>query len=235
MKVLYLSLIVLLTDQISKFYIKGISVPFLNLKLEGMYLGESISVIGDFFRITFTENPGMAFGFDPGSDFKLLISIFSLVASVGLIIYLFIARNRSLSLRIAIALIIAGAVGNVIDRMFYGLIYDYAPLFYGKVVDFFDFDFFNFTLLGRSYERWPIFNIADASVSIGVFILLFFYKQHQEDENKLKEVPEITNGAINTENPDSGVEQNKINKDMPDSDNNDLTNGESDKGKEISL
>lgn len=235
MKVLYLSLIVLLTDQISKFYIKGISVPFLNLKLEGMYLGESISVIGDFFRITFTENPGMAFGFDPGSDFKLLISIFSLVASVGLIIYLFIARNRSLSFRIAIALIIAGAVGNVIDRMFYGLIYDYAPLFYGKVVDFFDFDFFNFTLLGRSYERWPIFNIADASVSIGVFILLFFYKQHQEDENKLKEVPEITNGAINTENPDSGVEQNKINKDMPDSDNNDLTNGESDKGKEISL
>lgn len=235
MKVLYLSLIVLLTDQISKFYIKGISVPFLNLKLEGMYLGESISVIGDFFRITFTENPGMAFGFDPGSDFKLLISIFSLVASVGLIIYLFIARNRSLSLRIAIALIIAGAVGNVIDRMFYGLIYDYAPLFYGKVVDFFDFDFFNFTLLGRSYERWPIFNIADASVSIGVFILLFFYKQHQEDENKLKEVPEITNGAINTENPDSGIEQNKNNNDMPDSDNNDLTNGESDKGKEISL
>ena len=235
MKVLYLSLIVLLTDQISKFYIKGISVPFLNLKLEGMYLGESISVIGDFFRITFTENPGMAFGFDPGSDFKLLISIFSLVASVGLIIYLFIARNRSLSLRIAIALIIAGAVGNVIDRMFYGLIYDYAPLFYGKVVDFFDFDFFNFTLLGRSYERWPIFNIADASVSIGVFILLFFYKQHQEDENKLKEVPGITNGTINTENPDSGVELNKNNNDMPDSDNNDLTNGESDKGKEISL
>jgi signal peptidase II len=200
-----------------------------------MYLGESISVIGDFFRITFTENPGMAFGFDPGSDFKLLISIFSLVASVGLIIYLFIARNRSLSLRIAIALIIAGAVGNVIDRMFYGLIYDYAPLFYGKVVDFFDFDFFNFTLLGRSYERWPIFNIADASVSIGVFILLFFYKQHQEDENKLKEVPGITNGTINTENPDSGVELNKNNNDMPDSDNNDLTNGESDKGKEISL
>jgi len=235
LKVLYLSLIVLLTDQISKFYIKGISVPFLNLKLEGMYLGESISVIGDFFRITFTENPGMAFGFDPGSDFKLLISIFSLVASVGLIIYLFIARNRSLSLRIAIALIIAGAVGNVIDRMFYGLIYDYAPLFYGKVVDFFDFDFFNFTLLGRSYERWPIFNIADASVSIGVFILLFFYKQHQEDENKLKEVPGITNGTINTENPDSGVELNKNNNDMPDSDNNDLTNGESDKGKEISL
>jgi signal peptidase II len=144
-KVLYLSFVVLVADQLSKFYVKGISLPFLNLKLGGMQLGESISVIGDFFRITFTENPGMAFGFNPGSDFKLLISIFSLVASVGLLIYLFISRNKSLSLRIAIALILAGAVGNVIDRMFYGLIYHYSPLFYGKVVDFFDFDFFNFT------------------------------------------------------------------------------------------
>ncbi|MCW8961939.1 MAG: signal peptidase II, partial [Ignavibacteriaceae bacterium] len=74
MKVLYLSLVVLIADQVSKFYVKGISLPFLNLKLGGMHLGESISVIGNFFRITFTENPGMAFGFDPGSDFKLLIS-----------------------------------------------------------------------------------------------------------------------------------------------------------------
>ncbi|MCW8811694.1 MAG: signal peptidase II, partial [Ignavibacteriaceae bacterium] len=188
MKVLYLSLVVLIADQVSKFYVKGISLPFLNLKLGGMHLGESISVIGNFFRITFTENPGMAFGFDPGSDFKLLISIFSLVASVGLLIYLFASRNKSLSLRIAIALILAGALGNVFDRMFYGLIYHYAPLFYGKVVDFFDFDFFNFTLFGRSYERWPIFNIADASVTVGVLILLFFYKKHQEDDNKAKEI-----------------------------------------------
>ena len=139
MRVLYLTLAILITDQVSKFYIKGISLPFLNF--EGMHLGESISVIGDFFRITFTENPGMAFGFDPGSDFKLIISVFSLVASIGLLVYLYLARKKSLSLRIAIALILGGAIGNVIDRMFYGLIYDYAPLFYGKVVDFFDFDF----------------------------------------------------------------------------------------------
>jgi signal peptidase II len=177
----------------------------------------------------------MAFGFDPGSDFKLLISIFSLVASIGLIIYLFIVRNRSLSLRIAIALIIAGAVGNVIDRMFYGLIYDYAPLFYGKVVDFFDFDFFNFTLLGRSYERWPIFNIADASVSVGVFILLFFYKQHQEDDNKYKEITQEATVNSSVENPDSDASADGSNTSMTDSVNNGLTNGEPDKGKEISL
>lgn len=200
-----------------------------------MHFGESISVIGDFFRITFTENPGMAFGFDPGSDFKLLISVFSLVASIGLLIYLFVVRNKSLSLRIAIALILAGAVGNVIDRMFYGLIYDYSPLFYGKVVDFFDFDFFNFTLLGRSYERWPIFNIADASVSVGVFILLFFYKQHQEDDNKSKKILEITNASNNIENQNPGAELNDYKKTMSDSDKDDLNSGEPDKGKEISL
>ncbi len=168
-----------------------------------MYLGESIQVIGDFFKITFTENPGMAFGFDPGSDFKLFISVFSLVASIGLLIYLFTVRNKSLSLKIAIALILGGAVGNVIDRMFYGLIYDYAPLFYGKVVDFFDFDFFNFSIFGRSYDRWPIFNIADAAVSIGVLILLVFYKQHETEDKKILQDAEASNeqndsGKINS-------------------------------------
>jgi len=229
-KVLYLSLVVLIADQVSKFYVKGISLPFLNLKLGGMHLGESISVIGNFFRITFTENPGMAFGFDPGSDFKLLISIFSLVASVGLLIYLFASRNKSLSLRIAIALILAGALGNVFDRMFYGLIYHYAPLFYGKVVDFFDFDFFNFTLFGRSYERWPIFNIADASVTVGVLILLFFYKKHQEDDNKSKEIQ----GDVNADDevlPPS----NNLTNDVTDKVNDEKLDGETDKGKEISL
>ena len=146
----------------------------MNLELEGMYFGESISVLGEFFKITFIENPGMAFGFNPGSDFKLWVSLFSLVASIGLLVYLYLAREKSLSLRIAIAMILGGAIGNLIDRMFYGIIYDYAPMFYGKVVDFFDFDFFNFSILGRDYDRWPIFNIADASVTIGVLILIIF-------------------------------------------------------------
>jgi signal peptidase II len=230
MKVLYLSLVVLIADQVSKFYVKGISLPLINLKLGGMHLGESISVIGNFFRITFTENPGMAFGFDPGSDFKLLISIFSLVASVGLLIYLFASRNKSLSLRIAIALILAGALGNVFDRMFYGLIYHYAPLFYGKVVDFFDFDFFNFTLFGRSYDRWPIFNIADASVTVGVLILLFFYKKHQEDDNKAKEIE----GYVNADD-EVLPQSNNLTNDVTDKVNDEKLDGETDKGKEISL
>jgi signal peptidase II len=234
-KVLYLSLVVLVADQVSKFYVKGISIPFLNLKLEGMQIGESISVIGNFFKITFTENPGMAFGFDPGTNFKLLISIFSLVASVGLLIYLFASRKKSLSLRIAIALILAGAIGNVFDRMFYGLIYHYAPLFYGKVVDFFDFDFFNFTLFGRSYERWPIFNIADASVTVGVLILLFFYRKHQEDDNKANEISEFSESNGDSVVINSGNTGNDIKNTSPDTLNNNLTDSETDKGKEISL
>ena len=189
-----------------------------------MYPGQSIPVIGDFFKITFIENPGMAFGFNPGSDFKLWISIFSLVASVGLFLYLYSSKNSSLSLRIALALILGGAVGNLMDRAFYGLIYDYAPVFYGKVVDFLDFDFFNFTIFGRYYDRWPIFNIADASVTVGVLILILFYKRPKEEEQVTDEngetaaleLGEIINpvsaeasGNGDTINPNEDVENNK--------------------------
>ncbi len=229
MRILYLTLVVIVADQISKFYIKGITIPALNIKFDGMYFGESISVIGDFFRITFTENPGMAFGFDPGSDFKLFISVFSLVASIGLLVYLYTIRKKSLSLKIAIALILGGAVGNVIDRMFYGIIFDYAPLFYGKVVDFFDFDFFNFSIFGRSYDRWPIFNIADAAVSIGVLILLFFYKHHEAEDKKIREAAEALDMQGTTENLISENEPSSKNI------NNRLSDGEDDKGKEISV
>jgi len=86
LRVLYLTFGVVFIDQLSKFYIKGIDIPFLNISFKGMYVGESIRVIGNFFKITYIENPGMAFGFNPGSDFKLWISIFSLIASIGLIV-----------------------------------------------------------------------------------------------------------------------------------------------------
>jgi len=190
LKALYVSLIIVIVDQITKLLVKGFAISFLGLNFEGMYLGQMIPVWGDFFRLTFVENPGMAFGYDPGESFKLIISIFSLIASIGLVIYLYVIRDKSLSLRIAIACILGGAVGNLIDRTFYGVFFDYAPLFYGKVVDFFDFDFFNFTLFGRSYDRWPVFNIADAAVTIGVLILILFYKKHNEieevSENKVE-------------------------------------------------
>jgi signal peptidase II len=202
LKALYLSLSVVVIDQITKLIVKGFSIPFLNIDYEGMYLGQMIPVIGDFFRITFVENPGMAFGYDPGSSFKLIISIFSLAASIGLVFYLYVIRDKSWSLRIAIALILGGAVGNLIDRTFYGVIYNYAPLFYGKVVDFFDVDFFDFTLFGRSYDRWPVFNIADAAVTIGVLVLVFFYKKHQNEDEKIEAV---LDGGTSTTTQDIAV------------------------------
>ena len=192
MKALYLSFAVVVIDQVSKLMVKGFSIPFLNINYEGMYLGQMIPVFGDFFRFTFVENPGMAFGYDPGSNFKLIISVFSLVASIGLIFYLYVIRDKSWSLKIAVALILGGAVGNLIDRTFYGLFFDYSPLFYGKVVDFFDVDFFDFTLFGRSYDRWPVFNIADAAVTIGVLVLVLFYKKHQNEDEKVENEVEVT-------------------------------------------
>jgi len=232
LKVVYISIIIVIVDQVSKLLVKGFSIPFLNIHHEGMYHGQRIPIIGDFFRLTFIENPGMAFGFDPGSGLKLWISLFSLFASIGLLIYLYFIRNQTFSLRLAIAFILGGAVGNLIDRMFYGVFYNYAPLFYGKVVDFFDFDFFNISIFGRYYDRWPIFNIADAAVSIGVFILIFFYKKHhQEAESKdeAKQVPELNEAQVQIISTENLNEEGKI----PDNPGNTNTDGESDKGEKI--
>ncbi len=188
MRILLVSFVIVIIDQLTKVFVKGFSIPFLDIYYKGMYNGQKIPIFGDFFRITFIENPGMAFGFDPGLSYKLWISIFSLAAGIGLIFYLYIIKNQRYTLRLAIAFILGGAVGNLIDRMFYGIFYGYAPLFYGRVVDFLDFDFFNLTLFGRSYDRWPIFNIADSAVTIGVIILLFFYKKPKTEMLVIEEV-----------------------------------------------
>jgi signal peptidase II len=223
LRVLYLSLSIVFADQISKIFVKGFSIPFLHFYWDGMYEGERIKVIGNFFRITFIENPGMAFGFNPGLNFKLFISLFSLVASIGLVVYLYYIRNSKLNTRIAIACILGGAIGNLIDRMFYGVVYGYAPLFYGRVVDFLDFDFFHFSLFGRVYDRFPIFNFADASVTIGVFILILFHK-------KFSHASENTGPEVNTSRGYvSGLTENLK------EENNKLSDERSDKGKESSL
>ena len=235
MKALYLSFAVVVIDQVTKLMVKGFSIPFLNINYEGMYLWQMIPIFGDFFRFTFVENPGMAFGYDPGSNFKLIISVFSLVASIGLIFYLYVIRDKSWSLKIAIALILGGAVGNLIDRTFYGLFFDYAPLFYGKVVDFFDVDFFDFTLFGRSYDRWPVFNIADAAVTIGVLVLVLFYKKHQEEDEKVEAVLE---GGTSTTIQDIAVSDESTktiqNDNSSDIIKEDTINEQTDKRKEIS-
>jgi signal peptidase II len=231
-RVIYISLIVVIADQITKLMVKGFSIPFLNFTHEGMYHGQRIPIIGDFFRLTFIENPGMAFGLDPGLEWKMWVSLFSLVASIGLIIYMYAVRYQTLSLRVALAFILGGAIGNLIDRMFYGLFFNYAPLFYGKVVDFLDFDFFDFTLFGKNFDRWPVFNIADAAVTTGVLILIIFYKKHNEEsKSDVEEAPAETASDASVVEPqiNSGSGEEII------ENKNDRNNDEPDKGKEIPL
>ncbi len=190
MKVLNLTFFVVVLDQVTKLLVKGISIPFLNLEFSGMEYGSSINILGDLFKFTFVENPGMAFGIDVGGYYKLFLSLFSLVASIAIVIYLYKARNKKLFFRIALALILGGAIGNMIDRFFYGVIFDYAPLFYGRVVDFLHFNALGFTIFGKTFDSFPIFNIADSAVTIGVGILLIFHKSFEDDEIKDEELEE---------------------------------------------
>ena len=137
----------------------------------------------------------MAFGFDPGSDFKLWILLFSLVASVGLLVYLYIVRNKALILRVAIALILGGAIGNLIDKMFYGLLFDYAPLFYGKVVDFVDLRLFSIFVLNKTYGIY-VFNFADIAITASVICsILFLNKQTKESQRVLIPIPDELNSG----------------------------------------
>ncbi len=175
MRVLYCTGLVVIVDQVSKLLVKGgFVIPFIGY-WPGMEIGSSVPILGDFFRLTFIENPGMAFGIDVGG--KLFLTIFSVVASAGILYYLYTIRGESLIIRVSLALILGGAIGNLIDRAFYGLIFGDGTLFFGKVVDFFDVDFFNISFAGFHITRWPIFNVADAAVSVGVAMLLIFHRK----------------------------------------------------------
>jgi len=182
LKVLIVTVFVVIADQISKMYVKGISIPKLGISIPGMPYQSSINVFGDFFKITFIENPGMAFGLQIGG--KLFLSLFTIFATVLLFFFLYKNRSEVFLLRLALAFILGGAIGNLIDRVFYGKIYDYAPYFYGRVVDFLHFDFPNFTIFGKTIYSWPIFNIADISVSVGFLMILIGYKKifHKEED-----------------------------------------------------
>ncbi len=206
MAVLYISLFIVVLDQLTKFLIKGGTIPLLNLHVQGMDYGSSINVFGDFFKLTFVENPGLAFGIDVNETSKLFLSLFSLVASIGILYYIYKSKEQKLIVRIALACILGGAVGNLIDRTFYGVFYGYAPIFYGKVVDFFNADFIDFTIFGRTYDRFPIFNIADSAVTIGVALLIIFHKSVDEK----KEAAVQSDEAVVAETVQQEVVQEQI-------------------------
>jgi len=195
-KVLFVTIFIVIADQISKFMIKGIDIPFLGISFQGMPLGNSIPVFGDFLRITFIENPGMAFGIEV-VDGKIFLTMFSIAASIGILFYLYLMRSEKLLFRLSLALILGGAIGNLIDRVFYGVIYGESSLFHGKVVDFIDADFFNIDFLGFQLSRFWVFNIADASVSIGVLLMLFFHRSFV-DQKELPAIESKSSTEVNT-------------------------------------
>ncbi|MGB9643327.1 MAG: signal peptidase II, partial [Candidatus Ratteibacteria bacterium] len=117
---------------------------------------------------------------------KSFFAIFSIIASIAIFYYLYRVRDDRPIVRFSLALILGGAIGNLIDRVFYGYLFDGGSLFHGRVVDFIDVDFFNVNILGYHLSRWPVFNIADSAVTVGVLLLLIFYRSGK------KSVPEIS-------------------------------------------
>jgi len=190
-KASFIIILILLIDQISKIYIKT-----------HFNLGEEIKVF-DWFRILFVENEGMAWGAKiPGEYGKILLTLFRLGAIVGIGYWLWdsVRNNASRILIVAISFIFAGALGNIIDSVFYGVIFEhsygqvasflpegggYGTLFHGKVVDMLYFPLFEGMLpkwipfWGGEYFSFfdPVFNVADTAISTGVVLLLLFNKR----------------------------------------------------------
>ena len=151
-----------------------------------------IKVIGDWFKLHYVLNPGMAFGMQLGYEYgKLLLSVFRLFAMVGIGYYLVHLAHRGApnGLLWAMAMILAGAVGNVIDSTFYGVFLNNAPYgsptpwFHGQVIDMIFVDVWEgfipewVPVWGGQYYSTPIFNIADSCIFIGVCLILFFQRR----------------------------------------------------------
>jgi signal peptidase II len=173
---------IILLDQVIKIWVKT-----------HMQLGEEIHLLGNRGMLHYTENNGMAFGMELGGDLgKLVLTLFRIVAVCGIgygLVHL-IKHKYHRGLIMMVALILAGAVGNIIDSAFYGVIYQYAPLFHGRVIDM-----FYFPLLSGNFPAWvpvwggedyiffrPVFNLADAAISVGVIMILLNQKHYFKHE-----------------------------------------------------
>ncbi|HAW21305.1 MAG TPA: lipoprotein signal peptidase [Flavobacteriales bacterium] len=194
---------VLILDQSLKVWIKT-----------NMYMGEEFSVMGNWFIIHFTENPGMAFGLEFGGDIgKILLSVFRIIAvsAIGYFLFTYAKKGAKTGLLVAGGFIFAGALGNILDSAFYGLMFDsswhqvaefmpanggYADFLYGNVVDMLYFPLFNGTF-PEWFPLWggedflffrPVFNVADAAITTGIAMIVIFQKRFFEDESSKSEI-----------------------------------------------
>lgn len=156
-----------------------------------MELGESFNVIGQWFRICFIENKGMAFGMSFGGVLgKYLLTSFRICLFVVMCWYinhLLKKGNVPTGVLVGLTLITAGAMGNIVDSLFYGLIWDYAPFMQGKVVDMLYFPLID-TYVGSHHITFfdPVFNIADSCVTVGAFYLILFKWKYFSEDNSEK-------------------------------------------------
>lgn len=198
-KPILLVVVILILDQVSKFWVKT-----------NMFLGQEITLTS-WLSLHFTENMGMAFGMVlPGVWGKLFLSVFRLIAVGGGIYFInyLLKKNAHWGFITASCLILAGAIGNMIDGSIYGIIFSdsymgvaklfpekgYAGFMQGQVVDMIHVRLFNFRFSGQEYEFFPfIFNIADAAITIGVFIILIFQKWFFIEETQPQAGPVTTN------------------------------------------
>ena len=174
-RLILLGVALVVIDQIIKVLVKT-----------NMELGEQIMLIGQWCRLCFVENEGMAFGMAFGGKVgKLILSLIRVVLSGALIwwIHSLLKKDKvPTGVLVGLTLITAGAIGNLVDCMFYGLVWDYAPFMFGKVVDMFYFPII------RTAEKViffsPVFNFADSCVTIGVFYLVLFQWKFFSSDSK---------------------------------------------------
>jgi signal peptidase II len=172
---------IVLIDQVTKIWVKT-----------NMALGEANPILGNWFYLYFVENEGMAFGISFGKNFgKLMLSIVRIGVAGFIIYYLFslIKKKQAEWIVIVIlSLIIAGAIGNIIDSLFYGMIWHYAPFCYGRVVDMFYFKLFRIPnwspLWGGDYFFPAIFNVADTCTTIGIIAIIIWNKKFFNHQKK---------------------------------------------------
>lgn len=179
MRVLWLTLVVLFIDQATKFAV-----------VQNMHLYQSIPLLGDWFRFTYTTNPGIAFGITFGPPGML--SVLALIVTCILVGYLWTIRDRYKPYRYALACILGGALGNIIDRTFYGLIYGYDGLFRGQVVDFVHVNLYNgvvnLPLVGPTFlSLFPIWNVADMAIVLGLAGLFLYQNAFYREVEEVKE------------------------------------------------
>ena len=157
-----------------------------------MELGQQIYVIGNWFRLCFVENEGMAFGMKfGGSVGKFLLSLFRIVLCGALIWWISSLSKKESTpagVLVGLTLITAGALGNIIDCRFYGMIWDYAPFMFGKVVDMFYFPLI-YNPAGEVIFFSPVFNFADSCVTVGAFYMILFQWKFFAADDKKKEKP----------------------------------------------